>query len=87
MLLNCGVGKDSQESLGQQDPTSQSYGKSTLNIHWRTDAESDNPTVWPPDVKSQLIGKDPDAGKDRGQEKKWAAKDEMFGWYHQLNGH
>ena len=38
--------------------------KSTLNIHWRTDAEAEAPILWPPVVKSQLIGKDPDAGKD-----------------------
>ena len=53
----------------------------------RTDAESDDPIVWPPDGKSQLIGNHLDAGNDWGQEKKWAAMDEMFGWYHQLNGH
>ena len=41
---------------------------STLNIHWKTDAEA--PIIWPPDAKSHLIGKDPDAGKDRGQEEK-----------------
>ena len=38
-------------------------------------------------MKSQLIGKDPDAGKDCGQEEKRAAEDEMVGWYHRLNGH
>ena len=43
----------------------------------RTDAEA--PILWPPDVKSQLIGKDPDAGKDWGQEEKRAAEDEMVG--------
>ena len=42
--------------------------------------------VWPPDAKSQLIGKDPDAGKDWGQEK-GATEDEMIGWHHWLNGH
>ena len=42
--------------------------------------------LWPPDGKSWLIGKDPDAGKDWGQEKA-AAEDEMVGWYHWLNGH
>ena len=36
---------------------------------------------------AQLIGKDPDAGKDRGQEEKWVTEDEMVGWHHQLNGH
>ena len=51
----------------------------------RTDAEA--LILWPPDEKSQLIGKDPDAGKDWGQEEKGAAEDEMVGWHHRLNGH
>ena len=42
---------------------------------------------WSPDEKSWLIGKDPDAGKDWGQEEKQMTKDEMVGWHHQLNGH
>ena len=50
----------------------------------RGDAEAEYPIVWPPDAKSQLIGKDPDAGKDRGQEKEMT-EDEMVGWHHQLN--
>ena len=50
----------------------------------RTDAEA--PTLWPPDVKSWLIWKDPDAGKDWGQEEKAITEDEMVGWYHRLNG-
>ena len=53
----------------------------------RTDAEAEAPIPWPPDVKSQLIGKDPDAGKDWGQEEKGLAEDEMFGWHHWLKGH
>ena len=53
----------------------------------RTDAEAETPILWPPDAKSWLIWKDPDAGKDRGQEKKGMTEDEMVGWYHQLNGH
>jgi len=52
----------------------------------RTDAEDEAPVLWPPDVKSWLIGKDPDAGKDRGQEEKGATEDEMDGWHHRLNG-
>ena len=52
----------------------------------RTDAEAETPILWPPDVKNWLIGKDPDAGKDWGQEK-GATKDEMIGWHHWLNGH
>ena len=43
--------------------------------------------LWPPDVKSQLIGKDPATGKDRRQEEKGATEDEMVGWHHQLDGH
>ena len=38
-------------------------------------------------MKSQLTGKDPDSGKELGQEKKGVSKDEMVGWHHQLNGH
>ena len=51
----------------------------------RTDAET--PILWPPHVKSWLIGKDPDAGRDWGQEKKGTIEDEMVGWHHQLEGH
>ena len=53
----------------------------------RTDAEAETPILWPPDAKSWLIGKDPDAGKDWRQEEKGMTEDEMFGWHHQLNGH
>ena len=53
----------------------------------RTDAEAETPILWPPDAKSWLIGKDPDAGKDWRQEKKGMAEDEMVGWHHRLNGH
>ena len=52
----------------------------------RTDAETENPILWPPDGKSWLIWKDPDAEKDWGQEK-WTTEDEMVGWHHWLNGH
>ena len=53
----------------------------------RTDAEGEAPILWPPDDKSRLIGKDPDAGKDWGQEEKGMTEDEMVGWLHWLNGH
>ena len=52
----------------------------------RTDAKAETPILWPPDEKSRLIGKDPDAGKDQGQEKGVTEK-EMVGWHHQFNGH
>ena len=53
----------------------------------RTDAEAEAPILWPPDVKSQLIGKDPDAGKDWRQEEKGKTEEEMVGWHHWLNEH
>ena len=53
----------------------------------RTDAEAETPKLWPPDAKNCLIGKDPDAGRDWGQEEKGTKEYEMAGWHHQLNGH
>ena len=53
----------------------------------RTDFEAETPILWLPDAESQLIGKDPDAGKDWGQEKKGTTEDEMVGWHHRLDGH
>ena len=53
----------------------------------RTDAEAETPTLWPPDVKSWLIRKAPDAEKDWRQEEKGTIEDEMAGWHHWLNGH
>ena len=47
-----------------------------------TVAEAEAPILWPPDVKSRLIGKDPDARKDVGQEEKGMTEDEMVGWHH-----
>ena len=51
----------------------------------RTDAKA--PILWPPDAKSRLIGKDPDAGTDWGQAEKGATEDEIGGWHHQFNEH
>ena len=53
----------------------------------RTDAEAEAPIFWLPDAKNWLIGKDPDAGKDWGQEEKGTTEDEMVGWHHWLSGH
>ena len=53
----------------------------------RTDVEAETPILWPPDAKNWLIWKDPDAGKDWGQEEKGTIEDEMVGWHHPLNGH
>ena len=85
---NCGVGEDSWESLGLQgDPTTPSKGDQSWVFIGRTVVEAQTPILWPPDVKSWSIGKDPDAGKDWGQEDKGMTEDEMVGWHHQLNRH
>ena len=52
----------------------------------RNDAKAETPVLWPPHVKSWLIGKDSDAGRDWGQEKKGTTEDEMAGWHHRLDG-
>ena len=52
----------------------------------RTGVEDETPVIWPPDTKSWLIWKEPDAGKDLGQEEKGMTEDEMVGWHHRLNG-
>ena len=85
ILSNYGIGEDSWESLGQQgDKTVSPKGNQPWIYTGRTDAEA--PVLWPPDAKSPLTGKDPDAGKDWGQEEKGATEDEMFRWHHRLNG-
>ena len=53
----------------------------------KTDAKAETTILWPPHEKSWLIGKDPDAGKDCGQEEKWTIEDEMAGWHHWLDGY
>ena len=85
MLLNCGVGEDSWESLGLQgDQTSPSKRKSVLNIHWKDWCWSWSSNTLATDVKSQLIGKDLDAGKDWGQEDRgwngWMASPTKWTW-------
>ena len=52
----------------------------------RTDANAETPKLWPPHAKSWLIGKDPDAVRDWGQEEKGTTEDEMAGWHHWLDG-
>ena len=62
-------------------------GNQSWIVIGRTDAEAETPILWPPDVKSRLIGKDPDAGKDWRLEKKGMTEDEMVGWHHRLDRH
>ena len=85
MFSNCGAGENSWEPLGYKIKLVNPKGNEPWIFIGRTDAEA--PILWPPDAKSQLIGKDPDAGKDWRQEEKGATEDEMVGWHHWLNGH
>ena len=87
MFLNCGIRKESWESLGLQgDQTNLKWNQSWI-FTGRIDAEAEAPILWPPDAKNSLIGKDPDAGKDWKQEEKGMTEDEMVGWHHWLDGH
>jgi len=87
MLLNCGVGEDCWESLGLKEiQPVLSEGDQPWDFLGRNDAKAETPVLWPPHVKSLLIGKDFDAGRDQGQEEKGTTEDEMAGWHHWLNG-
>ena len=66
MLLNCSVGEDSWESLALQGDQTYLKGNQSWIFIGRTNAEAETPILWPPDVKSWLIWKDPDAGKIEG---------------------
>ena len=79
MLLNCGVGEDSWESLGLQgDPTKHPKRNQSWVFIGEIDVEAETPILWPPDVKNWLIWKDLDAGKDWRQEEKGTIEDEML---------
>jgi len=78
MLLNCGAGEDSWESLGVQGDPVYPEGNQPWIYIGRTDAEAEALTVdAPPDVKNWLTGEDPDAGKDWRQKEKGVGEDEM----------
>ena len=88
MLLNCGVWKTLESPLDCKEiQPVHSEGDQPWDFFGRTDAEAETPVLWPPHAKSWLIGKDPDAGRDWGQEEKGTTEDEMAGWHHRLNGH
>ena len=75
--------KTLKESLALHgDQTSQSLTKSTRILIGRTDAGAEAPILRPPDAKSQLTGRDPDAGMDCRQEEKVVTEDKMVGWHH-----
>ena len=88
MLLNCGFGEDSWESLDCKEikPVNSKGNQPWVFIGW-TDTETEASILWPPDGESQLIRKDPNSGKDWRQEEKGMTEDEMVGWHCQLDGH
>ena len=63
-----------------------SEGDHPWDFFGRNDAKAETPVLWPPHIKSWLIGKDSDAGRDWGQEEKGTTEDEMAGWHHRLDG-
>ena len=88
MFSNCGAGEDSWKSLGSKIKPVNPTGNQPWIFIGRTDAEAEAPILWPPDVKSQLIGKNPDAGKDWGQEKERGDRGwDMVGRHHRLKWH
>ena len=87
MLLNCGVGEDSESPLNCKEiQPVHSEGDQPWDFFGGNDAEAETPVLWPPHTKSWLIGKDSDAGRYWGQEEKGTTEDEMAGWHHRLNG-
>ena len=88
MLLNCGVGEDSWESLGHKEiQPVHPEGNHSWIFFGRNDADAETPILWPPNVKNWLIGKDSDVGKEWRQENKAIREDAMVGWHHWLDGH
>ena len=63
-----------------------SEGDQPWDVFGGNDAKAETPVLWPPHVKSLLVRKDSDTGRDWGKEEKGTPEDEMAGWHHQLNG-
>ena len=82
MCSSLGLGRSLREGNGNP-PLSSCLGNPMDRGAWWTET----PILWPPDVKSWLIRKDPNAGKDWGQEEKRTTEEEMVGWHHRLDGH
>ena len=90
ILSNYGAGEDLESSSDHKEIKAINVnpkGNQSWIFIGRTDAEAEVPIFWPPDAKSWLIGKDPDAGKDWSQKEKGVAEDEMVEWHRQLSGH
>ena len=80
--------KTLEKSCGLQgDQPANPKGTQSSIFIGRTDAEAEISRLWPPDAKNWLIAKDPDVGKDWGQEEKGTTEDETVGWHHRLDGH
>ena len=86
MLLNCGPGEKTLKSPLDIQPVHPKEDQFWIFIG-RTDAEAETPILWPPDAKSWLVWKDPDAGTDWRREEKGTIEDEMVGWHHWLDEH
>ena len=87
LLLNCGVGEDPWGPLDCKEiQPVHSEGDQPWDFFGRNDAKAETPVLWPPHAKNWLIGKDPDAGRDWGQEEKGTTEDEMAGCHHWLDG-
>ena len=85
MLLNCDDGEDLRVPWIARRSNQSILKEISPWCIGRTDIEAETPLLWPPDAKSWLIWRDPDAGKDWGQEEKGMTEDEMFGWHHRHN--
>ena len=83
MVLNCGLEKTLESPLDCKEiQPVHSKGDQSWVFFGRNDAKAETPVLGPPHAKSLLIGKDPDAGRDWGQEEKGTTEDEMAGWHH-----
>ena len=88
MLLNYVLDKALESPLDcKESQPVHPKGDQSWIIIGRTDAEAETLILWSPDEKNWLTGKDPDAGRDSGQEEKGTTEDEMAGWHHRLDGH
>ena len=87
MLLDCGVGEDLESPLDFKEiqPVPSKGDQSWVFLEGRTDAKAETLLLWLPHAKSWLIGKDSDAGRVWGREKKGRTEDEMTGWHHRLD--
>ena len=88
VLLNCGIEKTFESCLDYKEvQPAHPKGNQSWMFIGRTDTEAETPIFWPPDAKSWLIGKDPDAGKDWRREEKGMTEDKVAGWHQWLDGH